>query len=177
MQKAKFGASGADARRRKRQKAEVASPITDLISSAASPLSFILPPTINRRVIKWLLRAIEDWRTDARRRTDSSPHARRRPTAKVWLAVFLPFAFCLLPFAFAQSGRQPPQSPPHQPPAPKPVPKTAEPPAQDSRPRRATEEPQDDGPALKLSADLVTVITSITDAAGNQVNNLSQNDF
>jgi Ca-activated chloride channel family protein len=90
----------------------------------------------------------------------------------------LPFAFCLLPFAFAQSGRQPQQSPPqHQPPAPKPVPKTTEPPTQDSRPRRAAEEPQDDGPALKLSADLVTVITSVTDATGNQINDLSQKDF
>jgi len=99
---------------------------------------------------------------------------------RVWLAVFLPFAFCLLPFAFArsaQSGRQPQQAPQRQPPAPKPAPKTTEPPAQDSRPRRATDEPQDDGPALKLSADLVNVITSVTDAAGNQVNDLSQNDF
>jgi Ca-activated chloride channel family protein len=166
--------------RARRQKAKVDSPISDLISSSASPLSFILPPTINGRVIKGLLRAIEHRRTDARRRTSSSQPSRTQPTAKVWLAVFLPFAFCLLPFAFAhsaQSGRQPQQSPPHQPP-PKPAPKTAEPPAQDSsRPRRAAEEPQDEGPALKLSADLVNVITSVTDAAGNQVNDLSQNDF
>ena len=30
---------------------------------------------------------------------------------------------------------------------------------------------------MKLSADLVTVITSVTDAGGNQVNDLSQKDF
>jgi Ca-activated chloride channel family protein len=93
--------------------------------------------------------------------------------AAVLLAVFLPFAF-------AQSGRQPQQSqqqPPRPPAAPKPTPKANEAPAPDTRPRRATDEPQDDSPPLKLSADLVTVITSATDAAGNQVNDLSQNDF
>jgi Ca-activated chloride channel family protein len=91
----------------------------------------------------------------------------------VLLAVFLPFAF-------GQSGRQPQQAqqtPPRPPAAPKPTPKATEAPAQDSRPRRATDEPQDDGPPLKLSADLVTVITSVTDAAGNQVNDLAQTDF
>ncbi|MCI0488575.1 MAG: VWA domain-containing protein [Blastocatellia bacterium] len=62
--------------------------------------------------------------------------------------------------ASAQSGRQTP-------------------PTQQSRPRRATEEPvqgQDEKP-LKLSADLVTVITSVTDSAGNQVNDLKREDF
>src|SRR5690242_15815264 len=92
--------------------------------------------------------------------------------AAVLLAVFLPFAF-------GQSGRQPQQTPqtPRPPAAPKPTPKATEAPTQDTRPRRSTDEPQDDSPPLKLSADLVTVITSATDAAGNQVNDLSQNDF
>ena len=52
-------------------------------------------------------------------------------------------------------------------------------PTQQSRPRRATEEPvqdQNEKP-LKLSADLVTVITSVTDIAGNQVNDLTREDF
>lgn len=95
------------------------------------------------------------------------------------IAALLPSAFCLLPFAFAQSGRQPqpPQPPPKPALSPTPKPKPAEAPAQESRPRRATEEPQDDAPPLKLSADLVTVITSVTDPAGNQVNDLTQNDF
>jgi Ca-activated chloride channel family protein len=38
------------------------------------------------------------------------------------------------------------------------------------------DEAQDDSP-IKLSADLVTVITSVTDGAGNQINDLAQNDF
>lgn len=94
------------------------------------------------------------------------------------LRILLPLAFCLLPFALssAQSGRQT-QAPPRQPSmsqheGQKPTP----PPSQDTRPRRATDEAQDDSP-IKLSADLVTVITSVTDAAGNQVNDLAQNDF
>src|SRR5581483_5701635 len=95
--------------------------------------------------------------------------------AVLLLAIFLPLAF-------AQSGRQPqlsqqqprPQQP--QPPAPpKPMPKATETP--DSRPRRANDEAPQDEPALRLSANLVTVITSVTDATGNQINNLSQNDF
>ena len=48
-------------------------------------------------------------------------------------------------------------------------------PAQGSRPRRATED-QDEKP-LKLNADLVTVITSVTDGEGNQVNDLTIKDF
>ncbi|MEW6212757.1 MAG: VWA domain-containing protein [Acidobacteriota bacterium] len=67
------------------------------------------------------------------------------------------FSFLLFPFSFlAQSGRQTDQQPTR--------PRRVEPPSQDEKP-------------IKLSADLVTVITSITDAAGNQVNNLSQKDF
>jgi len=38
------------------------------------------------------------------------------------------------------------------------------------------DEPQDEKP-LKLKADLVTVITSVTDSSGNQVNDLTQKDF
>jgi VWFA-related protein len=82
-----------------------------------------------------------------------------------WWTVFLISAFCLLSFAIvsAQSGRQQTQSKPTPPP-------------QETRPRRATTDEQDDKP-IKISADLVTVITSVTDAAGNQVNDLSQKDF
>src|SRR5215212_8817035 len=98
----------------------------------------LLPPTINRGVIKMLLR------------------------------ILLPSAFCLLPFAFtsAQSGRQT-QPPPRLPsmsqhegqkPAPAPTPQNP-PPPQDTRPRRATEEPPQDDSPIKLSASLVTVIT------------------
>jgi Ca-activated chloride channel family protein len=43
------------------------------------------------------------------------------------------------------------------------------------RPRRTGEE-QDSKP-IKIGASLVTVITSVTDEAGNQVNDLTQNDF
>jgi Ca-activated chloride channel homolog len=148
-------------------------------SPAATSPSFILPPTANRPISQWLLGVIVRRRMAARRGvTNSLQGAGHRPTARVLLAAVLPFAFCLLPFAFAhnvpQSGRQPqvPQQPRPQPP-PKPTPKANE--APETRPRRA-DEPQDE-PALKLSADLVTVITSVTDAAGNQVNDLSQNDF
>lgn len=59
----------------------------------------------------------------------------------------------------------------------KPAPPAQDPrPSQDTRPRRVTDEAQDDSP-IKLSADLVTVITSVTDAAGNQINDLAQSDF
>ena len=83
------------------------------------------------------------------------------------------FAFFILPFAFAQSGRpaQPAQKPPPQSQA-RPAPASSD----ETRPRRATDAPQDEKP-LKLKADLVTVITSVTDAAGNQVNDLTQKDF
>lgn len=95
--------------------------------------------------------------------------------AGVSIAVLLLAIF--LPLAFAQSGRQP-QSAQQQTrplPPPKPTPKANE--APDSRPRRTTDDAPQDEPALRLSANLVTVITSVTDAAGNQINNLSQNDF
>jgi len=61
----------------------------------------------------------------------------------------------------AQSGRQPEKQS-----------------SQDTRPRRAAppEEQQDEKP-VKLSADLVTAVTSVTDGAGNQINDLSQQDF
>src|SRR5690349_21245536 len=104
----------------------------------------------------------------------------RMKNRKVGASVATLLLAIFLPFAFAQSGRQPQQpqqTPPRPPAAPKPSPKATEAPAQDSRPRRTTDEPQDEGPPLKLSADLVTVITSVTDAAGNQINDLAQNDF
>ena len=94
-------------------------------------------------------------------------------------ASLLLVTFCLLPFAFtpasAQSGRQSPPKPVQQPEPKRP----SAPPAGETRPRRITDEPQqsqDDKP-IKLSADLVTVITSVTDAAGNHVSGLTQNDF
>jgi Ca-activated chloride channel family protein len=80
------------------------------------------------------------------------------------------FAICLLPFAFAQSGRP---LPPQQ--NPKPQQKSPAPP-KDS-PKTQNTEPQDDDNPVKLNADLVTAITSVTDLAGNQINNLSKDDF
>jgi Ca-activated chloride channel homolog len=105
------------------------------------------------------------------------PPSTNRGFARMLLRILLPFAFCLSLFAFssAQSGRQS-QPPPRQPSTSQQQKPAPAPPAQDTRPRRVTEDPQDDAP-IKLSADLVTVITSVTDAAGNQVNDLSQNDF
>lgn len=96
-----------------------------------------------------------------------------------------------LAFSSAQSGRQV-QTPARQssmsqhegqkpaPPPPPPSQDTRPPqdarPSPDTRPRRVGDEAQDDSP-IKLSADLVTVITSVTDGAGNQINDLAQNDF
>jgi Ca-activated chloride channel homolog len=90
-----------------------------------------------------------------------------------WLALFLPFAFCLLPAVLplvaAQSGRsQQTQKPQTAKPAP---------PPQETRPRRVNEAEPDDDKPIKLSADLVTAITSVTDPAGNQINNLTKDDF
>jgi Ca-activated chloride channel family protein len=86
------------------------------------------------------------------------------------------FTFYLLPFAFSQSGRPTPPAPKPQPPSSQQGQRPVTPPADESRPRRATDQPQDDKP-LKLKADLVTVITSVTDATGNQINDLSRKDF
>ena len=100
--------------------------------------------------------------------------SKKAPTA-LPVAVFL--LLIAFPFAFAQSGRQTPV-----PPAPQ-NPKPSAPPAQETRPRRATPgDPdkaasEDQDPAIKLSADLVTAITSVTDLAGNQINNLTKDDF
>jgi VWFA-related protein len=84
------------------------------------------------------------------------------------LKLFMLPVICLSFFAasnifqpiLAQSGRQPEKQP------------------QDTRPRRTTppEEEQDEK-AVKLSADLVTAVTSVTDGSGNQINDLSQQDF
>ncbi|HEX8186588.1 MAG TPA: VWA domain-containing protein [Blastocatellia bacterium] len=108
------------------------------------------------------------------------PSITDRRFAQMSSRAVLPFAFCLSLFAFssAQSGRQT-QPPPRQPSmsqhqGQKPAPA---PPAQDTRPRRVAEEPPQDDSPIKLSADLVTVITSVTDAAGNQINDLTQSDF
>jgi Ca-activated chloride channel family protein len=100
---------------------------------------------------------------------------------RYWVSLLRTLAICclapvLLSLALgAQSGRVPPvsekqQQPRRQAPAPSP------PAAQESRPRRASDDAQDEKP-IKLSADLVTVVTSVTDAEGNQVNDLAQRDF
>jgi len=106
------------------------------------------------------------------RRGEGAPVA---PSPLLPLSLFLLVSF-LLPSAFAQSGRQTPPAPKPQPPPQSQGRRPVAPPADETRPRRATEEPQDDKP-LKLKADLVTVITSVTDSAGNQINDLTQKDF
>ena len=92
------------------------------------------------------------------------------PFAAVSLVIFL------LPLTFAQSGRQTPPPPKPQPPPQSQGRRPVTPPSDETRPRRATDDPQDEKP-LKLKADLVNVITSVTDSAGNQVNDLTQKDF
>lgn len=92
------------------------------------------------------------------------------------LLMVLAFAFCILPLAFAQSGRPTPPAPKPQPPAGSQGRRPVSPPADETRPRRASEEPQEEKP-IKLKADLVTVITSVTDSAGNQINELTEKDF
>jgi Ca-activated chloride channel family protein len=92
------------------------------------------------------------------------------------LLMVLAFAFCILPLAFAQSGRPTPPAPKPQPPAGSQGRRPVTPPADETRPRRAGEEPQEEKP-IKLKADLVTVITSVTDSAGNQINELTEKDF
>jgi Ca-activated chloride channel family protein len=73
-------------------------------------------------------------------------------------------SFLIVPLSLlAQSGRNPNTSRPS-------------PPAQETRPRRTTTDDQEDKP-IKISADLVTAITSVTDATGNQVNDLTIKDF
>jgi Ca-activated chloride channel family protein len=96
----------------------------------------------------------------------------RRPVA----ASLVLTAFCLLPFALSQSGRPTPPAPKPQPPSAQQGQRPVTSPADETRPRRAVDQPQDEKP-IKLKADLVTVITSVTDAAGNQVNDLAQKDF
>jgi Ca-activated chloride channel homolog len=85
-------------------------------------------------------------------------------------------AFFLLPLSFAQSGRQTPPPPKPQPPAGSQGRRPVPPPSEEIRPRRVGDEPQDEK-AIKLRADLVTVITSVTDSAGNQINDLTDKDF
>ncbi|HEY3137582.1 MAG TPA: VWA domain-containing protein [Blastocatellia bacterium] len=86
-------------------------------------------------------------------------------------------AFCLLSsaFSFAQSGRPTPPAPKPQQPAGQQGKRPVSPPADETRPRRVDEQ-QEEKP-IKLKADLVTVITSVTDAAGNQANDLTAKDF
>ena len=97
------------------------------------------------------------------------------------LSAVLAAAFLVLPLLTgatnAQSGRQPQQQP-ERPAAPRTQgQRPAAPPSEpESRPRRINEEPQDED-SIKLSSNLVTVVTSVTDAAGNQVNDLTEKDF
>jgi Ca-activated chloride channel family protein len=86
------------------------------------------------------------------------------------------FAFCLLTVAFPQSGRPTPPAPKPQPPSQQQGQRPVTSPADETRPRRTTDQPQDEKP-IRLKADLVTVITSVTDVAGNQINDLTQKDF
>src|SRR5215831_12691194 len=87
--------------------------------------------------------------------------------AVTWLLIV--FA---MPFAFAQSGRQTPPPPKPQPPPQAQGRRPVSPPPGEPSTQQKGEEAQDEKP-LKLKADLVTVITSVTDATGNQVNDLS----
>jgi Ca-activated chloride channel homolog len=100
----------------------------------------------------------------------------RKQVVQGVLLMFLAFAFFLLPFAFAQSGRPTPPPPKPQPPAGSQGQKPVPPPTDNTRPRRTGDEPQEEK-TIKLKADLVTVITSVTDSAGNQVNDLTEKDF
>ena len=107
--------------------------------------------------------------------------SRRTPKprfAKRFVSSLLPFSFFLLPFglATAQSGRPIPPPPKPQLPSHSQGQRPVPPASDDTRPRRVGDEPQDEKP-LKLKADLVTVITSVTDSSGNQVNDLTQKDF
>ena len=150
-------------------------------ASVLSRLSFALE-------LKWVLTAgrlpkprHERKTRNEKRQTTSADQIIRRVAARL-LRWFCPVALCLgsllLAVALPQSGRQP--TPAQQPPAqptqqqqsgrPSPPP-----PAQDSRPRRASDD-QNEKP-LRLNADLVTVITSVTDPEGNQVNDLTLKDF
>jgi Ca-activated chloride channel family protein len=96
--------------------------------------------------------------------------ARGRLLAALALCLSLTAAGFTADPASAQSGRRPDQQ------EAKPAQEPKAPPPQPTRPRRATEEDPDQD-AVKLTANLVTVITSVTDAAGNQVNDLTQKDF
>src|SRR5215208_4509173 len=91
---------------------------------------------------------------------------------QTFLLIALSCALLIPAFAFSQSGRQTP--PPPKPTTQKPTGSTTQ---QETRPRRVNQDdPQDDSP-IKLSADLVTAITSVTDPAGNQINDLTKQDF
>jgi Ca-activated chloride channel family protein len=120
----------------------------------------------------------ESEKSDAvtRRRGDAGKFA-ASPCLRV-AASLLPFAFLLftLALAFGQSGRQTPAPPKPQPPPEAQGRRPVSSPAGDSRPRRVGDEPQDENP-IKLKADLITVITSVTDSSGNQFNDLTQSDF
>lgn len=91
-----------------------------------------------------------------------APATSLRPIIFSVLCLLLFVASNTFPVTSAQSGRNPEKQSS----------------SQDTRPRRANppDEGQDEKP-VKLSADLVTAITSVTDSAGNQINDLTQQDF
>ena len=108
---------------------------------------------------------------------------RRRLSALLFslLVCGLLISSALIPAASrAQSGRQPAQQPPAQSsglPGKTPEAKPSGQPPVESRPRRVNEDEGQDDEAIRLSTDLVTVITSVTDTLGNHVNDLTQKDF
>src|SRR6185503_2828779 len=106
-----------------------------------------------------------------RRLRGFAPSPRRRVAPSLFL-----LASFILPLAFAQSGRPIPPPPKPQVPSHSQGQRPVPPASDDTRPRRVGDEPQDEKP-LRLKADLVTVITSVTDSSGNQVNDLTQKDF
>ncbi len=96
--------------------------------------------------------------------------------ARIVLRLLPALSFCVLPLAFvtAQSGRQPPPPPKPEPPSHSQGRRPALPPSREEPARPA--DAQDETP-IKLRAELVTVITSVTDPAGNQVHDLTAKDF
>ncbi len=85
---------------------------------------------------------------------------RKIPSARSAAAAIFLSSFFLFPFSFlAQSGRQMESQQPS------------------TRARRANPVEEQDEKPIKLSADLVTVITSVTDGAGNQISDFTMKDF
>ncbi len=93
-----------------------------------------------------------------------------------YLAATLLLVAIGMPLVFAQSGRPTPPPPKPQPPPQAQGKRPVSPAPGETGNKKPGDEAQDEKP-LKLKADLVTVITSVTDASGNQINDLAQRDF